>query len=485
MRGITFLVIGIILLIGCHHQSESVDKSLRISKNGRYIEDKDGKPFLYLGCTAWELFHKLNREEATEYLENRKEKGFTVIQAVVLAELNGLKTPNPYGEVPLIDLDPTKPNEKYFEHVDFIVDKAEELGLFVGMLPTWGDKVPNISGGDGPVVFTPENARVYGEYLGKRYKDKPIIWILGGDRTVDSDTAFVIWKNMAEGLKTGDQGKHLISFHPRGVHSSSYWFHNEDWIDFHMYQTAHFHRFQKVYEHAMYDYNLLPIKPTVESEPAYEDIGMEFWAFTEWRNPEVYAEVFDADNLVKNKDLLKNEFFTDYDVRVHAYWDLLSGACGYTYGNNAIWQMFKKGDKVVIPCLYDWRESLDRPGADQMRHVKALLLSRDFSKMQPDQSVIYGINLRDDNHIRSSVAQDGSFLLAYMAQGQPVRITMSKISGTKVNAWWFNPRDGKTSLIGEFENAGFEMFTPPSNGIDNDWVLVLDDASKFEKAPGV
>lgn len=96
--------------------------------------------------------------------------------------------------------------------------------------------------------------------------------------------------------------------------------------------------------------------------------------------------------------------------------------------------MFRKGDKGLY-CLYDWRESLDRPGAMQIRYVKALLLSRDFSKLQPDQSAIYGKNYNDDNHIRSSVANDGSFLLAYMAKGQPVTITMKKISGEKVKAW--------------------------------------------------
>jgi hypothetical protein len=37
----------------------------------------------------------LNREEATQYLTNRAQKGFTVIQAVVLAQLGGLTVPNP------------------------------------------------------------------------------------------------------------------------------------------------------------------------------------------------------------------------------------------------------------------------------------------------------------------------------------------------------------------------------------------------------
>jgi hypothetical protein len=478
MRKISFLILGIILLFGFQVPKQANGKKLTVSKNGRFLEDHTGKPFLYLGDTAWELFHKLNREEATEYLENRKEKGFTVIQAVVLAELDGLRTPNAYGHLPLIDLDPTKPNEKYFEHVDFIVDKASELGLFVGMLPTWGDKVPNIIGGEGPVIFTPENATKYGEYLGQRYRDKPIIWILGGDRRVDSDTVFHIWKNMAEGLKSGDQGKHLISYHPRGVSSSSYWFHNEDWIDFNMYQTAHFHRFQKVYDHAMHDYSLHPIKPTIEAEPAYEDIGMEFWTFEEWRhNPDVYNDVFDADNLVKNKEFFKKGFFTDYDVRVHAYWDLLSGASGYTYGNNAIWQMFRKGDKVVVPCLYDWRESMNRPGADGMRHVRKLFEARDFSKLIPDQSIIYGQNPKDSTHIRAAVASDGSFLMAYMALGQPVTIVMKKIYGKGVKARWFDPRKGKIVEIGTFENTGSRTFTPPSSGINNDWILLIDDLS--------
>ena len=77
---------------------------LKVSEDGRFLVYEDGRPFFYLGDTAWELFHRLNREEADEYLENRAAKGFTVIQAVVLAELDGLRDPNPYGHVPLVDL---------------------------------------------------------------------------------------------------------------------------------------------------------------------------------------------------------------------------------------------------------------------------------------------------------------------------------------------------------------------------------------------
>src|SRR5687768_15785422 len=96
----------------------------KVSANHQYLETSKGKPFFWLGDTAWELFHRLNREEADTYLADRAAKGFTVIQAVVLAELAGLDTPNYYGNRPLVDNDPAKPNEAYFKHVDYIVNKA-------------------------------------------------------------------------------------------------------------------------------------------------------------------------------------------------------------------------------------------------------------------------------------------------------------------------------------------------------------------------
>ncbi|HTG43604.1 MAG TPA: DUF4038 domain-containing protein, partial [Verrucomicrobiae bacterium] len=117
---------------------------LKVSENKRFLVTEEGKPFFYLGDTAWELFHRLDRDQADKYLENRAQKGFTVIQAVALAELNGLNDQNPYGHRPLADNDPTKPDVKegaqndYWDHVDYIVNQAEKLGLTIGFLPTWG-----------------------------------------------------------------------------------------------------------------------------------------------------------------------------------------------------------------------------------------------------------------------------------------------------------------------------------------------------------
>lgn len=455
--------------------SNLFSQKLQVSQNQKYLETEDGKPFLWIGDTAWELFHKLNREESTEYLENRALKGFSVIQAVVLAENDGLRTPNSYGEVPLIDLDPTKPNEKYFEHVDFIVNKAEYLGLFIGMLPTWGDKVYSENPGAGPIVFNKENAFVYGKFLGERYKDKPVVWILGGDRNIANNNVLEIWRAMAAGLKKGDGGNHLITYHPRGGTSSSKSLQQEEWLDFNMYQSGHGQRFNNVYDYAENDLKLSPQKPTVDGEPAYEDIPVKFWEYMDFSKQSehrVPPGVLDNNHLIKDKTYFKEGFFNDYDVRVHAYWDLLSGTCGYTYGNNAIWQMFKKGGEVAIPCLFDWRESMDRPGAFDLMHIRAALEDK-FYRIVPDHTLIANPVERGENYIAAAGSNDNSFAMIYLDKGQPVRVNMDKLR-VKVKASWFNPRSGIKEEIGVFRNNGVKEFKPQSSGINNDWLLLLE-----------
>ncbi|MEM9722728.1 MAG: glycoside hydrolase family 140 protein [Bacteroidota bacterium] len=464
--------IGLTLYI-CMINLLLIGQGLSISDTQRHLVTEEGKPFLWLGDTAWELFHRLNREEASYYLEKRAEQGFSVIQAVVLAEIDGVRTPNPYGDLPLRDESPDTPNEAYFEHVDFIVEKANERGMYVGMLPTWGDKMYSLHPGEGPIIFTRENAETFGEYLGKRYRDKQIIWILGGDRTVANLEVLEIWRAMAKGLKKGDRGNHLITFHPRGATSSSYWLHNEDWLDFNMYQSGHSKHFTPVYGYAENDYLLHPTKPTVEGEPAYEDIPIEFWKYMDWEDSlKVPPAVLNADKLIQDPSHFKQGFFRAYDVRIHAYWNFLSGAAGYTYGNNAVWQMCKRGGEITIPCLTDWKEALDRPGANDIQHVRTIMESYPVSSFVPDQSVVYGKNAKNEDHIRAAVAQDGSFILVYMAKGQPVFLNLVKLAGpAKVH--WFNPREGTFTEGDSLAKRGIKEFIPPSNGVGEDWLLVL------------
>ena len=460
----------ILLLTSLNLFAASVPQ-LKVSANRRFLVTNEEKPFFYLGDTAWELFHRLNREEADTYLQDRAAKHFTVIQAVAIAELDGHTDPNAYGFLPLVDLDPAKPavkegpNNDYWDHVDYIVNKAESLGLFIGFLPTWGrywhDKVK-----DGKPLFTEANAAAYGEWLGARYKDKPIIWILGGDRNVENDEQSAVLRSMARGLRKGDGGNHLITLHPCGGCGSSQWFQNEDWLDFNMRQNGHGAEFTGHYDKTYADYERTPTKPALDGEPLYEDHPVSF-------KPKDFGHSIAS------------------DVRRALYWDLFSGACGHTYGNHAVWQMFdpKRGKPINNP-LMSWSEAIEQPGAGQMQFGRKLIESRPFLTRVPDDTVI--VTSRVPTAVPGAgryrfVAtrdQSGSYAMVYVPVGRKFSVKMDKITGNKVKAWWFNPRDGSAKEIGVFANTGEREFTPPNYGEMIDWILVLDDVSKKFSAPG-
>ncbi|HEY9635309.1 MAG TPA: glycoside hydrolase family 140 protein [Coleofasciculaceae cyanobacterium] len=442
-------------------QGLSVDFShgaLNVSDNKRYLVHQDGTAFFYLGCTAWELFHRLNREEADLYLENRRQKGFTVIQAVVLAELDGLDTPNPYGHKPLINNDPTTPNEDYFKHVDYIVDKAQEKGIYIGMVATWGDKVGPKLWGQGPEqLINTTNARIFGEFLGNRYKNFPnIIWILGGDRPGKGYES--VWREMVKGIKAGDQGCHLVTYHTLGGTSSSIWFHQEEWLDFNMLQSGHSDRDLPNYDFVYRDYKKSPPKPTLDGEPRYEDHAVN------WQP--------------------KNGYFDDYDVRQAAYWGVFAGGLGTTYGAHPIWQMYAPGRSPITHVRTYWYDSLDFEGAWDMMHLRHLMESRPFLTGVPAQSLITNCKGRGADHVRAT--QGDGYGFVYLPTGKKVTVRLEKISGNPVKSWWFNPRTGEALLIGTFPNSRTREFVPPGeSGRGNDWVLVLDDAAKNFPPPGL
>lgn len=429
---------------------------LKVSENKRFLQHQNGTPFFYLGDTAWELFHRISREEAEKYLENRKQKGFTVIQAVGLAELKGLDEGNYYGDLPLIDKDPTKPNEKYWKHVDWVIDKAAEKGLYIGLLPTWGSHV-----NDQPVINV-DNARAFGEWIGNRYKKKPnIIWILGGDRTGQTqDKDFrPIWRAVAKGIKIQDSN-HLITYHPPAGTSSSTWFHDDSWLDFNMIQTGHSNRHNRgSYLFIESDYNRSPVKPTLDGEIRYEDHPIAW-------NP-------------------SNGYFRSDDVRQAAYWSVFAGGAGVTYGHHSIWQFYGSRSAqypVSHPEDY-WYNKLNSPASSQMRHLKNLILSRPFFSRVPDTSIIAGKNEEGASHMRATRGDGYAFV--YFSLGQSQDIQMSKISGD-IRCWWYDPRSGKAQEIGQFNNSGVIKFDAPGNTAPgNDWILVMDDISKGYGKPGM
>jgi len=454
---------------------------IQVSKeNPHYLAHSDGKPFFWLADTGWEMLHRLNRAETEQYLENRKLKGFNIIQTVIISEFIHMdKATNFYNDSIFSKENPERPaltagnnpeNQReydFWDHVDFAINTAESKGLYLALVPSWGEWITPRT--DKALFNTKEQAYRYGWFLGNRYKSSPnTIWVLGGDRHPDERPEGIeLWRTMAEGIADGtnnvskmdekaDYTTTLMTHH--AFLSSSKWFHNDEWIDFHTWGSYHAEVNNTTsYKAALADWNLDNPKPTLNSEPCYEGHGIN------------YA----IDN---------NGFFTSTDLRIAAYWSVLSGGAGFTYGAQAIWQFTDETRKKHSPkTLQNWQQEMELPGASQMAHLKKLMESRPMTELQPDPQMIVSGQGDCANYI--AAIRGKSFAYIYIPSGGKPEIQLGKISGEKVKASWFDPRTGKTTVIGEFKNRGTRSFDVPGmskelswlkSGRGCDWVLVLE-----------
>ncbi|UBM58027.1 glycoside hydrolase family 140 protein [Marinilongibacter aquaticus] len=437
---------------------------IQVSENQRFLMTEDGKPFFWTADTAWELFHKLDEKEAETYFQKRASQGFNVIQAVALAELDGINTPNAKGEKPFRNLSKMKPNPQYFKYVMQLIEKAGEHGLYVALLPTWGDKLFKNSWGTGPEIFNTENAYEYGKWLGLWFRSTPnIIWVLGGDRNPREGSDDVeVWRAMAKGLKEGlglfKTG--VFTFHPQ-PHSpggSSDWFQADEWLSFNMHQTGHCPD-ELSYPKIQHDYNLSSVKPVLDGEPLYEDHPICFKA-------------------------KENGYSLPSQIRRIMYSNVMVGACGQTYGCHDVWQMYKAGETGVNGPLRPWEKALDLPMANQMKYLKNLMLSRPYFDRIPDQGLLDGEQVKDKQYVSASRDGAGTYAFIYFPQGQTKNVDTHALAAARLRVWWYDPRTGASFLKGELQNYGSFSAVPPSSGEGNDWVLVIDDAAKGYPAPG-
>jgi hypothetical protein len=432
---------------------------LRISENKRFLVTETGDPFFWLGDTGWMLFTKLSREDVEKYFEDRRQKGFNVIQVMVLQNVK--KAVNVYGDSALIDKDIARPftttgnsfynpeQYDYWDHIDYLINLAREKGLYIALVPLWGSNVRNGS-------ITREKAEIYARWLAGRYKDKSnVIWINGGDIKGSDSTA--IWQTIGSALRQISPGQ-LITFHPFGRTQSSEWFHNETWLDFNMFQSGHRRYDQDTlglcygednWKYVVNDYDKIPIKPTLDGEPSYEGIPQGLHDPTQ-------------------------PYWSDSDVRRYAYWSVFAGSCGFTYGNNAIMQFHKDGDpESAYGVREDWDVALNAPGASQMRYLKELMLSGSYFDRIPAQDLIAGKQGERYDYLVATKGRDYAFI--YTCNGSTMNINLERMQLTRIKASWYNPRNGEFTKIDTYEAKGIITFDPPGEKADgNDWVLILD-----------
>lgn len=425
-------------------------KKIKVHPGKKYLMWEDGSPFFYLGDTAWELFHRLNLEETEKYLSVRAGQGFRVIQACALAELDGLRIPNRYGNLPFRRFPGSGDERKadfpggiwepsYWEHVDKVIDMAARYEMFIGLLPCWGDKW-NCKKGKGPLIFTDKKtAYRYGRWIGERYRERwNIIWILGGDRPVETKGQEEVIEGMAQGIREADAG-HLMTFHPGGASCSSDYFLNRNFIDFHCCQSGHG---LEGYESWKYIEKMQEAeeKPCLDMESRYED------------HPACFREDYDV-------------FWNQRDVRANQYWNLLQGACGCVYGHNSVW-CFRQEKNAYY--RHTWEEALMAPGAGQMRYAERFRLSRPYYELLPAPGLA---EEKGDVNAHVGAARGERYAMLYLPAGQPLRVHPESFWDAPVICTWFDPGKGEFSGRHIYP-SGPVLLEPPVPG--QDWAAVLD-----------
>ena len=457
---------------------------LAVAPGGHLFETAAHRPFFWLGDTAWELIHRTTRDEAAFYLRTRARQGFTIVQTVVLAETDGLDTPTPDGLTPFAGDDPARPNPAYFDKVAWLVDEAARDGLYVALLPTWGDKL-TAPWGTGPRIFTsPTVARAYGRFLARRLHGRTnIVWMLGGDRPAtlavpgaapwfrvnavqagfapDHDWT-PIWAALAAGLAEGDPDAHrLVAYHPQGGPlSTSVTLGDAAWLDINAVQSGHGGGHDMpVWDWIARDYVLARPKPVIDLEPNYEDHPVDPWP--QW-DPATGR-------------------FTDYDVRKQLYRSVFAGAAGVTYGHHAVWQFTGPRYAPINFADRDWIDALHRPGAEAARTLADLIASR--PDRVPDPALVVADPSAGARHLVAARDTDGSFALIYFPTADAATIDLARLAVGPLAAWWYDPRTGAATPLAGPVTGATHSFTPPAQGPD--WVLVLDDPARHYAPPGI
>jgi hypothetical protein len=275
----------------------------------------------------------------------------------------------------------------------------------------------------------------------------------GGDiKGSDYET---VWNTIGATLKAEDPN-HLVTFHPRGRASSSFWFQQQPWLDFNSVQSGHRSYEQDTsrddprygednWRYIEADYKRTPTRPVLDAEPSYEQIPHGLHDTTQPR-------------------------WTADDVRRYAWWSVFAGAFGFTYGDNSVMQMLRPGDKGSYGARIPWWKALNDPGASQVVYLKNLMLSRSYFDRIPDASLIADQGKRYD-YVVATRGRDYAFIYTYT--GRTFKINPF---ANHLTASWYNPRTGETTTLGAVHSNTFDPPGDPRPG--NDWVLILDKTTK-------
>jgi hypothetical protein len=446
---------GILKRIMAGNPETGFKSKLKVSNNKRYlIEEKTGRPFLFLSQTLWSMTRRLSREEIIKVLDICVEQGFTVIQLLAHSHYMG---PNAYNDLPFKNdnflcpsittgNNPYLPEEyDWWDHLEFIIQECIKREMYVCLLPTWREQWNQKKN------LHKNNAYAYGKFIGQRYQpyNSWIIWVMGGDEAPNTQEKMAIHRELARGVATGISGKEdysqvIMSYHTHGPTSTTdFFYEDEPFMDFNTIQSGHdLNNLEGMMEKTY----IAQEKPVMDFEPFYTKNGQ-----------------------------------TTNETRTIIYWGVFSGGFGASYGSWNLWHCGARNDLAQFSIPDAFYEGF----GTQINHLGKLLTSYPILLREPNQKLLIDNRTIGLDRILACTATDKSYAMVYSPKGEPFIVDLSFIDCEKIYWYWFNPRNGEIFIKGSFrKNNSTHQFSPPSKGerfSGNDWILLLHNDNINQK----
>jgi len=416
---------------------------LHVEPGKRYLVDAEGRPFLLHGDAAWSLIAQPKDADVERYLQDRRSRGFNTILVNLIEHHYADHPPqDAAGDPPFLTPgDFGSPNDKYFEHADWVLHKAADAGFLVLLFPAFLGYQGTEHGWYHEMdKSAPAKLRAYGRYVGERYKSLPnIIWMNAGDNN-PPDRTFV--NALAAGIEEADPGALQSAESGPDTSALEYWG-DQKWLKL---NTIYSHR--PIFLHALRQYLRPERMPFFLVEGLYEN---------DRAAPAPHEEA------------------TPTRIRSQAYQALLSGATGDVFGNSPLWNF---NGQAPSNATRRWQDELDTKGSRSMSHLYALFSARRWWSLTPDVSARLLLVGRGEGHERAvaALAADRSFALIYVPSERHIAIN-STLLGPDVQLRWFDPTDGSSRPAPvSVSLLGTRLLKTPGRNADGDtdWVLMLD-----------
>lgn len=438
------VITALLLLAHAYMNAQGTAFPLKANRDGRFIVDANGKPTFLKGCAAWRLTYNVPMEGVRRFIADRKQRGFNALIMEITPD-NGTgnrgDVPDVNGEHCFIGRDLAKPNERFFRHVDSVLNLCREMQVTVMLFPLYLGCCT-----DGWLEMLREapndtaKCRAYGAWVAKRYRHLPnIIWASGGDHNETPESiAF------AEGLASEDT-THLHTYHTNPAFTSTERLPNASWLNLSCIYTyfpdqnvEEYHVYGQIHQEMLRNKRM----PYIMSESAYEFERGE----------------------------------TTQTIRRQAWWALLSGVSGHFFGNRDVWMMNE-----------NWSNMLNTPATKSMQVFHDVVDRIPWSALEPDwQHMVFvsgrghfngGTQPGGEDYATAAISHDGTLALLYLPEYRSVGVNMERFP-YPVTVSWLDPFNGQRIVSAQHvANKGYGKWSPPralNSQRFEDWVLIIE-----------